>query len=226
MSEKGALAYWFDIAPEVRELWLDWYLSDHMPSRVGTVFSAGRCYEAIDASSSHMVLFETPLAEDLLAPSYVALLKQVSDSDRQRRAWYSQTVRATCRVLSVLGNGTGGVLGVVRIRGAKARQSDIQACLTQEILPLLGAFSSIGSVSVLCNDPDIRQRMDQVRVTGHQDGHTDWVVLMEAGQERDVRHAWKAMDQSSAWQNLQLGDAVIHDLYRLLYVMVQSSSAQ
>jgi hypothetical protein len=173
-----------------------------------------------------MVLFETPEAEDLLASSYVALLKQVSDSDRQRRAWYSQTVRATCRVLSVQGSGTGGVLGVVRIQGAKARQSDIQACLTQHILPLLGAFSSIGSVSVLCNDPDIRQRMDQVRVTGHQDGHTDWVVLMEAGLERDVRHAWKAMDQSSAWQNLQLGDAVIHDLYRLLYVMVQSSPAQ
>jgi len=119
MSKKGALVYWFDIAPEVRNLWLDWYLSDHMPSRVGTVFSAGRCYEAIDACRSHMVLFETPSAEDLLAPSYVALLKQVSDSDRQRRAWYSQTVRATCRVLSVLGNGTGGVLGVVRICWAR-----------------------------------------------------------------------------------------------------------
>jgi hypothetical protein len=68
--------------------------------------------------------------------------------------------------------------------------------------------------------------MDQVRITGHQDGHTEWVVLIEAGLERDVRQAWKAMDQSSAWQNLQLGDAVIHDLYRLLYVMVQSSDAQ
>jgi len=226
MSEIGALAYWFDIAPEVRDEWLDWYLRDHMPSRVGTVFTAGRCYEAIDASTSHMVLFETPLAEDLLAPSYMALLKHVSDSDRQRRAWYSQTVRATCRVLSALGSGTGGVLGVVRIRGAKASQSDIQSCLTQDILPLLGAFSSIGSVSVLCNDSDIRRSMDQVRVTGHQDGHTDWVILMEAGLERDVQHAWKALDQSTAWQNLQLGEAVSHDLYRLLYVMVQSSDAQ
>ena len=84
MSEKGALAYWFDIAPEVREMWLEWYLSDHMPSRVGTVFSAGRCYEAIDASSSHMVLFETPLAEDLLAPSYVALLKPLLQGPNQR----------------------------------------------------------------------------------------------------------------------------------------------
>jgi hypothetical protein len=116
-------------------------------------------------------------------------------------------------------------LGVVRIRGAKASQSDIQSCLTQDILPLLGAFSSIGSVSVLCNDPGIRRSMDQVRVTGHQDGHTDWVILMEAGLERDVQHAWKALDQSTAWQNLQLGEAVSHDLYRLLYVMVQSTPA-
>jgi hypothetical protein len=223
MSEKGALAYWFDIAPEVRQLWLDWYLSDHMPSRVGTVFSAGRCYEAIDASSSHMVLFETPCAEDLLAPSYVALLKQVSDSDRQRRAWYSQTVRATCRVLSVLGNGTGGVLGVVRIRGAKASQSDIQACLTQDISPLLGAFSSIGSVSVLCNDPDIRQRMDQVRVTGHQDGSTDWVLLIEAGHEKDIRHAWQVLIKITSWQQLQCKASINFDIYRLLYAMVQSN---
>ena len=222
MSEKGVLAYWFDIAPEVRQLWLDWYLSDHMPSRVGTVFSAGRCYEAIDASTSHMVLFETPFAEDLLAPSYVALLKHVSDSDRQRRAWYSQTVRATCRVLSVLGSGTGGVLGVVRIRGAKASQSDIQSCLTQDILPLLGAFSSIGSVSVLCNDPGIRQRMDQVRVTGHQDGSTDWVLLIEASHEKDVRRAWQVLTKITSWQPLQWEASVNFDLYRLLYAMVQS----
>ena len=28
MSEKGALAYWFDIATEVQDEWLDWYLGD------------------------------------------------------------------------------------------------------------------------------------------------------------------------------------------------------
>ena len=159
MSEKGVLAYWFDIAPEVRNLWLDWYLSDHMPSRVGTVFSAGRCYEAIDASRSHMVLFETPSAEDLLAPSYVALLKHVSDSDRQRRAWYSNTVRATCRRLAHQGNGLGGVLGVVRIQGSKVNQPDMGMIFSNEVLPVMLGLSCIGAVNVLCNDPDIRQRM-------------------------------------------------------------------
>ena len=190
MSEKGALAYWFDIATEVRDEWLDWYLSDHMPSRVGTVFTAGRCYEAIDASRSHMVLFETPTPEDLLAPSYLALLQQVSDSDRQRRAWYSNTVRATCRTLAHPGNGLGGVLGVVRIQGSKVNQPDMGMIFSNEVLPVMLGLSCIGAVNVLCNDPYIRKRMDQVRVTGHQDGSTDWVLLIEAGNEKDIRRAW------------------------------------
>ena len=222
MSEKGALAYWFDIAPEVRDEWLGWYLSDHMPSRVGTVFTAGRCYEAIDASSSHMVLFETPTAEDLLAPSYMALLQQVSDSDRQRRAWYSNTVRATCRTVARQGHGLGGVLGVVRIQGSKVNQSDMGLIFSNEVLPLMLGLSSIGSVNVLCNDPGIRQRMDQVRVTGHQDGSTDWVLLIEASHEKDVRRAWQVLTKITSWQPLQWEASVNFDLYRLLYAMVQS----
>jgi hypothetical protein len=222
MSEKGALAYWFDIAPEVRDEWLGWYLSDHMPSRVGTVFTAGRCYEAMDASASHMVLFETPTAEDLLAPSYLALLSQVSDSDRQRRAWYSNTVRATCRMVSNLGQGIGGVLGVVRIQGANANQYDMKKSFSQDVLPLLLGLSSIGSATVMCNDPDIRKRMDQVRVTGHQDGSTDWVLLIEAGHENDIRRAWQALSTLTSWQQLHLEGVVNFDLYRLLYAMVQS----
>lgn len=224
MSEKGVLAYWFDIAPEVQDDWLDWYLNDHMPSRVGTIFLSGRCYQAISAKASHMVLFETNAVEDLLAPSYLALLQHVSDNDRQRRAWYSNTVRATCRVLLRLGHGTGGVLGVVRIRNQKAGQYDIdmKTCLAQEVSPQLKGLSSIGSVTVLCNDPDVRQRMDQVRVTGHQDGSTDWAILIEAGCEKDVQHAWQTMTSINSWHQLQIGGDVIFDLYRLMYVMVQS----
>jgi hypothetical protein len=114
-----------------------------------------------------MVLFETPTAEDLLAPSYMALLQQVSDSDRQRRAWYSNTVRATCRTVARQGHGLGGVLGVVRIQGSKVNQSDMGLIFSNEVLPLMLGLSSMGSVNVLCNDHGIRQRMYQVRATGH-----------------------------------------------------------
>lgn len=218
----GALAYWFDIAPEVTGEWLHWYLHDHMPSRVGTAFVTGRCYEALHATRSHMVLFETSTPEALLAPSYLALLNQVSDEDRQRRGWYSRTLRVTCRVQRRSGQGTGSVLGVIRIAGARASQADIGLCLAQDAVPALAAVPCIGAVWLLENDPAIRARMDQARVTGHQDGSADWAVLIEAGHETDVESALARLKELASWRALELGESVAFDRYRLLYAMTGS----
>lgn len=217
----GTLAYWFDIAPEVRGEWLDWYLHDHMPSRVGTTFITGRCYEAIRASRSHMVLFETATAGALLSPSYLALLKVVTPEDRQRRGWYANTIRVTCRVPARSGSGTGSVLGVVRVAGARAPSAELARCLAQEIVPLLARARGVGAVWLLQNDPGIRQRMDQVRLTGHQDGSADWAVLVEAGQAGDLDAALEPLQHNASWHALGLGEHAVVDRFRLLYTMNQ-----
>lgn len=221
----GALAYWFDIAPAVVDEWLQWYLHDHMPSRVGTTFVSGRCYEAIHAASSHMVLFETGKPEELLAPSYLDLLRVVSPEDRQRRGWYSNTVRVTCRVPARQGSGTGSVLGVVRVAGATPQSADIAACLARDVVPALAAAPRIGAVWLLENDPSIRERMDAVRVTGHQDRSADFAVLIEAGHAADLSAATARLDAVASWRALALGDAVLVDQYRLLYAMTKSDHA-
>jgi hypothetical protein len=224
VSEAGALAYWFDIAPAVVDEWLDWYLHDHLPSRVGTTFVSGRCYEAIEAASSHMVLFETTTPEALLAESYLALLKQVSPEDKQRRGWYSNTIRVTCRVRARNGSGTGSVLGVIRIAGANAKRGDIEQCLLRDVVPALAGTPRIGAVWLLENDASIRQRMDAARVTGHQDGSADWAVLIEAGHEGDVKLATARLNDLASWRALQLGDAAVLGQYRLLYTMTKTGA--
>jgi hypothetical protein len=220
--DAGVLAYWFDIAPAVTGEWLEWYLHDHMPSRVGTTFVSGRCYEALEATRSHMVLFETSTPEALLASSYLALLKQVSEEDRQRRGWYSRTLRVTCRVAARSGRGTGSVLGVIRIGGARAQPADLRRCLAQHVLPALADAPRIGAVWLLENLPAIRARMDEVRVTGHQDGSADWAVLVEGGHEADIAAALARLENVAAWRQLEIGDAVSLERYRLLYTMNQS----
>lgn len=221
-AEAGALAYWFDIAASVVDEWLDWYLHDHMPSRVGSTFISGRGYEALQAPSSHMVLFETRTPEELLAPSYLALLKQVSPEDRQRRGWYSNAIRVTCRVRARVGRGTGGVLGVVRIGGARATTAAIEQCLVRDVVPVVAKMPRLGSVWLTQNDPSIRARMDSARVTGHKDGTADWALLIEAGHEADVASAMEALDQVATWRALELGAAAVCGRYRLLYTMTQS----
>ena len=222
MSETGALAYWFDIAPTVTADWLDWHLHDHMPSRVGTVFVSGRCYEALEATASHMVLFETTSPEALLAPSYLGLLNQVSDEDRKRRAWYANPVRVVCRVRARRGRGTGSVLGVVRISNTKQALSEIARCLAEEVVPVIAKATGIGALWVLENDPSLRARIDAARVTGHRDGSADFALLIEAGHQRNVDGALSLLNELDAWRGLELGGAVTTGVYRLLYTMNQS----
>ena len=219
--EAGALAYWFDIAPEVRLDWLDWYQHDHMPSRVGTAFTMGRCYEAIGSHRSHMVLFGTRTVAGLLEPSYLDLLKVVTPEDRARRRWYTNTIRVTCRVRSQVGRGVGGVLGVVRIAGAALASAEIARCLVDEVVPRLEREPRLGAMSLLEHDPAIRARMDQVRLTGHQDASADWALLIEAGHDADLVASIGSLQALPAWRSLRLGEAVSYERYRLLHSMTQ-----
>jgi len=221
-AEAGALAYWFDIGPETAGDWLHWYLTDHMPSRVDTAFVSGRCYEALQASTSHMVLYHATSPEALLTPSYMALLKTVSDDDRLRRRWYTNTVRVTCGVPLRVGRGTGSVLGVIRILGARAPADDVRRCLLDDAVPALASPRGIGAVWLMAHDPSIRTRMDGARVTGHEDGSADWAVLVEAGHEKDIAAAMACLGELASWRALALDDAVTFDSYRLLYAMTKA----
>jgi hypothetical protein len=94
MKSQGALVYWFDLAPDIDDKWVDWYIRDHMPSRVGATFSAAHCFRAVGAKSAFLALYEAETAEALLAPEYLAMLRKPSMDDRLRRGWYLNTVRA------------------------------------------------------------------------------------------------------------------------------------
>ena len=214
--ETGALIYWFDIRPEVVVEWLDWYLRDHMPSRVGTSFTTGRCFEAIDASSSHMVLFETTRPEDLLAPDYLRLLGTVSPEDRQRRGWYANTVRMTARVGTRISRGIGSVLAVARFDQAP---SGPHAVCDDTTLNALSAIPGVGSVWVAQHDRTIRERMDQVRVTGHQDQSADAALMIEAARDQDARDAIDRLRQTLASSASDPLDRVSFGRYRLMYAM-------
>lgn len=216
-DETGALIYWFDIQRDVVDDWLAWYLRDHMPSRVGTTFTTGRCFEAIDADASHMVLFETTTPEALLAPSYLQLLGNVSDDDRKRRGWYANTVRMTARVPSRSGSGMGNILAVVRFDEASA----ITPANASDLLESLSSIAGVGSVWVANHDTSIRAQMDAVRVTGHQDRSARQALMIEAARDGDAVQALAMLD---AWRHGQQLPEPPHfsiGRYRLLYAMAR-----
>jgi len=211
-AETGALIYWFDIRPEVVQDWLNWYLRDHMPSRVGSTFTTGRCFEAIDAPSSHMVLFETNSPEALLAPSYLQLLGTVSDDDRKRRGWYANTVRMTARVRTRLGAGVGSVLSVIRF-------DQSLHTVPQTLMSDIAGIPGVGSVWIAEHDPSIRSRMDSVRVTGHQDLSAAGALMTEASTDSDARLAVSTFKAKTALSGTPAPGSVTVGRYRLMYCM-------
>ncbi|MBU6189425.1 MAG: hypothetical protein KGR68_08915 [Betaproteobacteria bacterium] len=215
----GALIYWFDISPSMVDPWLDWYLRDHMPSRVGSTFTTGRCFEAIDGPASHMVLFETHTPEALLAPDYLKLLGTVSDEDRQRRGWYANTVRMTARVQTRVRAGMGSILAVTRFDPTTADDSAARDALDGLPVAAIAALAGVGSIWLADHDAKIRARMDAARVTGHQDRSPQHAIFIEAARDSDALQAQAMVAEHLRAHSPRTVDAVAMGRYRLLYAM-------
>lgn len=218
-TETGALIYWFDISPSIVDQWLDWYLRDHMPSRVGTTFTTGRCFEAIDGPASHMVLFETHTPEALLAADYLKLLGTVSDEDRKRRGWYANTVRMTARVQTRVRAGMGSILAVTRFDSTTDDDSTDRDALGGLPAEPIAALAGVGSIWLADHDAKIRARMDEVRVTGHQDRSPQRAIFIEAARDTDALQAQAMVAEHLHAHSTRAADAASMGRYRLLYAM-------
>jgi len=217
MKSQGALVYWFDLAPEMIDEWVEWYIRDHMPSRVGATFSAAHCFRAVGSKPAFLAHYEAETAEALLAPEYLALLRKPSTDDRLRRGWYLNTVRATCRVCASLGHGQGGVAATIRVSPPAASRLQIRERLVDDVAPFLAQTRRVGAVQILEADNEIRTKMDEARVTGQADGSADWVIRVDAAREEDIAGAIARLNEFRAWKELGLMDTAILGSYRLLY---------
>lgn len=217
MKGEGVLAYWFDLLSDKQSEWADWYIRDHMPSRLGATFTGARCFRAISGKPEFMALYEAESAEALIAPEYLALLRNAPEGDRQRRGWYKNTVRGTCRKLADVGYGQGGIVGTVRF-SPKPAAADANAqgiALAKQ----LAEIERVGRVAFIESDPKIRATMDGARVTGHDDGSIDRFLCIECSAQGDFEAALGGLRQMPAWTALADPASVDIGCYRLLYAI-------
>jgi hypothetical protein len=215
MKGGGVLAYWFDLNPSVQQEWADWYIRDHMPSRVNATFTGARCFRAVSGQPGFMALYDTPSPEALIAPDYLALLSRVSDGDRAKRGWYEGTIRGCCRKLADFGFGQGGFVGSVRFsaRPSAGEANAIAATLAER----LAKIERIGRASLLEADPAIRAKMDQARVNGQSDGAADKILTVECSSPDDVQNALTQLAAMPGWREIAEPASVIIGCYQLLY---------
>ncbi|HEY4251083.1 MAG TPA: hypothetical protein VGM87_07775 [Roseomonas sp.] len=186
LTGTGALMLWLDVAPALRAETDTWYAREHLPDRTGAGgYRCARRYRAIAGAPEYLTFFVAPAPEDLASPGYLGLVRQVSPQSRRIRAGFQRVVRNTFRCEASHSLGTGGIAATLRLtpREMSAAQRD---WLARDLLPRLAAAQGIVAVHLLLPAPEIRRRMDAVRVTGLDDAWTGAVLMLEALQDTDL----------------------------------------
>ena len=185
---RGALALWLDVAPELDRETDGWYIDEHLPDRIDTgKYLRARRFEAVEGAPQYLSLFEASTPAALASEGYLSLVNKISDQSQRIRSGFSNVIRNTFDVRVSTGRGIGAVMASLRLKidTAGNAQAAIGA-MDVQISQLLREHGVVG-VHWMQAAPEVRAAMDSVRVTGHQDGSADYVLLIEASRVQDVR---------------------------------------
>jgi hypothetical protein len=175
---KGALMLWIDVDPALRAETDTWYAVEHLPDRVGPGgYLCARRYRAIEAAPEYLTFFVAETPEALASPGYLGLVRQISPQTHRIRAGFRDVARNTFRFAAGHSLGVGGVALTLR-----SSVGDL-ALLVAELARAQGVVAA----HALQAAPEVRQRMDAVRVTGLDDAFTGDTLLVEALQAEDLR---------------------------------------
>jgi hypothetical protein len=220
----GALALWIDVDPALDRETDAWYIDEHMPERIDIGgYRRARRFGALEGAPQYLTLFEADTPDALASQGYLQLVGKISDQSKRIRAGFSNVARNTFRVRATHGRGLGAVMASIRLRmdaGDAARRADAHAWMEERLRAVLAKPALVGA-HWLEAAPEVRARMDAVRVTGLSDGSVDHVMLIEATRSDDLRAQRSSLATRDAlMQGGWTEDA--YGLYALLYEVSES----
>ena len=194
----GALALWLDVAPELDRETDGWYIDEHMPERIDIGgYLRARRYVAIEGQPAYLTLFEAQTPAALASDGYLRLVSRISEQSQRIRAGFSNVVRNTFMVRRSEGRGIGATVASLRLTPRDPIQADAALEALDAIVAQLLRRHGVVGVHWLQAAPEVRARMDQVRVTGRADASADTVLLIEATRVADL-HAVRREALSAA----------------------------
>jgi hypothetical protein len=186
----GALALWIDVDPALDSETDAWYIDEHMPERIDIGgYRRARRFRALEGRPQYLTLFEADTPDALASQGYLSLVGKISDQSKRIRAGFSNVVRNTFHVRATHGRGLGAVMASLRLRldaDDSAGQAAARAWMEAQLRAAIAEHAIVGA-HWLEAAPDVRARMDAVRVTGVADGKADHVMLIEATRPDDLR---------------------------------------
>lgn len=220
----GALALWIDVDPALDRETDAWYIVEHMPERIDIGgYRRARRFQALEGSPRYLTLFEADTPDALASQGYLSLVGKISAQSQRIRAGFSNVVRNTFQVRATHGRGLGALMASFRLRiepSASAQRQSAAREWMDDCLAGVAKQHGIVGAHWLQAAPEVRARMDAVRVTGLADAQADDVILVEATRLDDLRAIRNSMLAGDAMTRAGWTEDA-YGVYGLLYEVSQ-----
>jgi hypothetical protein len=198
----AAVAFWCDVALEIKDEFDDWHAHEHMPERLAIPgFLRGSRWVSVDGRNSYFVLYELASLEVLTAGPYLERLNNPTPWSTKMMPHHRNMVRSLCRVQSSFGLGLGELMLTVRL----AQSPDVVQ------LPAFPARKGLVAAHLLRDAGAVQGAQTAEQKIRGGDQTADWIVLVNG-------YGIDAVTQASD----ELGGAApgaITRIYRLAYTL-------
>jgi hypothetical protein len=222
---QGALAMWWDMAPEHRTEFEDWHTHEHFPERMGIPgFLRGSRWAAADGGEGFFVLYEMQGYDTLVSPAYLARLNAPSPWSTRMMPHHRNMVRSQCRVLESRGGALSGHALTVRLAPAPGREDELRASLRELAHALATRPGASAGHLLQTQTPQIAATTEQ-KIRGGADQAADWIFIA-CGYDRAVLESLAAIELGEeGLQGHGANPGAIRGLYTLSHANVSGDVA-
>ena len=175
---QGAIAMWWDIAPEHRAEFEDWHTHEHFPERMRIPgFHRGSRWAAADGGEGFFVMYELEAYETLVSPAYLARLNAPSPWSTQMMPHHRHMVRSQCRVLESCGGALSRHALTVRLSPADGGADRLRVHLRALAQALRSRPGTTAGHLLQNQTPQIEATTEQ-KIRGGPDPAADWIFIV------------------------------------------------
>lgn len=180
----GAVAMWWNMAPDMTKEFEDWHSHEHFPERMGIPgFRRGSRWADLAGGTGFFVLYELDQYATLSSPAYLARLNAPTPWSTKMMPHHRDMVRSQCHVLGSFGGGIGHVMLTKRISPAPDKEDDLRSKLGALMESMPAQPGLTGAHLLRTETPRMAQTTEQ-NIRGG-DAAADWIILV-SGYDADT----------------------------------------
>jgi hypothetical protein len=215
---QGALAMWWNMAPDQRSEFEHWHSHEHFPERLGVPgFRRGSRWAGIDNAQGYFVLYEVEDFATLTSPAYLARLNDPTPWSTRMMPHHRDMVRSQCRVLESAGSAIAGFAATLRLSPRPGKDTALRAGL-REALDALAALPGLTGGHLLHTDTPALATTTEQKIRGG-DAVADWIVLANACDLPALEGVLDSMLSAPALAAMGAAPDTLLSLFRLSHSM-------